>query len=80
VRRMLTILSLTVLSLLVAVPALAAGAVPVLAADESSPVTGDQGLWTGMIYAVVAGLIMGLLVILDSYAGAPADEDHDDHH
>lgn len=73
--RRLAILTTTVIGLVLAAgPALAA-------AEETSHSDAEAfGLWDGLIYAAIAGVIVGLAVFLDAYASADADEGHDAHH
>jgi hypothetical protein len=75
VARRLAIITTTVIGLVLAAgPALAA-------AEETSHSEAEAfGLWDGLIYAAIAGVIVGLAVFLDAYSGVDADEGHHDAH
>jgi uncharacterized membrane protein len=53
-------------------------AAPALAAEEAEAAA-VEGQWTGLMYALVAGVIMGVLVFVDVVVGAD-DGGHDAHH
>lgn len=66
-RRLMAVLTASVLSLL-----LLAG--PALAADASEG-SGDDDLWRGLIYAAIAGTILGVIAFIDSTTGDNALDD-----
>jgi hypothetical protein len=70
VRRRLSVLTLSVLSLLLV-------ALPASAADEASP--GVIGSFEGLALAAVVGIVVGIIVFAASQGG-PADEPDDHHH
>lgn len=76
-RRRLAVLSTIVLGLL-----LTAG--PALATESSggSGGSGDDDLWTGLIYALFGGVILGVVAFVDSTTGRNAldDVEHDAAH
>lgn len=71
-RRRLAVLSTAVLALLLT-------AVPAFAADGKGE-SGDD-LWTGLIYSMIAGVIIGVIAFVDSTTGSNKLDDvgHDDH-
>lgn len=61
---------------LFALPALATASV-----DDTEPI-GSSGLWDGLMGAAIAGILVGLILFVDAYAGkqpATAQHDHDAH-
>lgn len=69
-RRLALLTTLVIGLLLVAVPALAA---------EEAEAAATEGQWTGLVYALVAGIIFGTLVFVDVVVGSD-DTGHDAHH
>lgn len=74
-RRRLAVLSTIVLGLL-----LTAG--PAFATESSGGSSGDDDLWTGLIYALFGGVILGIVAFVDSTTGRNAldDLEHDAAH
>lgn len=71
-RRRLVVLSTAVLALLLT-------ALPALAADGNGAAESGDDLWTGLIYAMVGGVILGVIAFVDSTTGANELDGHDAH-
>ncbi len=62
-------------------------AVPAFATEETATVTSEgfgSGQWDGLLLAAILGVVLGLVLFIDAYAGSPDNvhtghEGHDGH-